>query len=322
MSNTAATGEGFSSTMSVTARTVRPSLKVASTAMGTARCSAGRTGAASDGSPAGWTGAAEEASADFVPGGAGGGVSARDGEGSAGHDELQAVHRFPLVFFCLVLVRRALSMPILGDSRNSGSAFVHATRASAVREEGARGGKASAELGSKGERLRRRPAQCFGLPLAFQRVPSPGLSPGGCGEPRIVPRRDGTSTLPAARPRCRTPRDRPLCAGRGGQPLHTLGRGGKVLGLPPRAPARSSAGRRATRRKEGGVPKSRPRKQARARQVVHSWLNADEKQEARDLGARLQQGDAMRCRNWSCASCGRPRTTSTSPNGSRKWCGT
>jgi len=26
-------------------------------------------------------------------------------------------------------------------------------------------------------------------------------------------------------------------------------------------------------------------------QIVHSWLNADEKQEARDLGARLQQGD-------------------------------
>ena len=26
-------------------------------------------------------------------------------------------------------------------------------------------------------------------------------------------------------------------------------------------------------------------------QVVHSWLNADEKQQARDLGARLQQGD-------------------------------
>jgi hypothetical protein len=27
-------------------------------------------------------------------------------------------------------------------------------------------------------------------------------------------------------------------------------------------------------------------------QIVHSWLNADEKQDARDLGARLQRGDA------------------------------
>ncbi len=27
-------------------------------------------------------------------------------------------------------------------------------------------------------------------------------------------------------------------------------------------------------------------------QIVHSWLNEDEKREARDLGARLQQGDA------------------------------
>jgi len=26
-------------------------------------------------------------------------------------------------------------------------------------------------------------------------------------------------------------------------------------------------------------------------QIVHSWLNEDEKQDARDLGARLQRGD-------------------------------
>ncbi len=27
-------------------------------------------------------------------------------------------------------------------------------------------------------------------------------------------------------------------------------------------------------------------------QIVHSWLNEDERQDARDLGARLQKGDA------------------------------
>lgn len=74
--------------------------------------------------------------------------------------------------------------------------------AARANKEGLRGGKRRCAFVI--EAAFAAPRRIWGLPAAFQRFPAPGLSPGGCGEPRIVAARV-TPRVPdtAARPRYR-----------------------------------------------------------------------------------------------------------------------
>lgn len=90
--------------------------------------------------------------------------------------------------------------------------------------EGLRGGKRRWLFGN--EAAFAAPRRIWGIPAAFQGFPPPGLSPGGRGEPRIVARRVSVRVPDtAARPRCRTPRARPL-SGAGWRQYAGSGRGG------------------------------------------------------------------------------------------------
>ena len=79
--------------------------------------------------------------------------------------------------------------------------------------------------------------------------------------------RDGASTRPAARPRCRTPRDRPLCAGRDGVRIRAAGKAGisSAAGTRPTGCWPAWARRWAARSRLPARAQRRPRGRARPR---------------------------------------------------------
>ena len=79
--------------------------------------------------------------------------------------------------------------------------------------------------------------------------------------------RDGASTRPAARPRCRTPRDRPLCAGRDAMRIRAAGKAGisSAAGTQPTGCWPAWARPRAARSRLPARAQRRPRGRARPR---------------------------------------------------------
>ena len=101
------------------------------------------------------------------------------------------------------------------------------------KSKGLRGGERREPCGAAAA-----PRRIMGIPAAFQGFPPPGLSPGGCGEPRIVAPRV-TARVPDLQPALDAGRLEidPFVRGGMSNLCTPLAGEDKVLGLPPRAPA-------------------------------------------------------------------------------------